>query len=524
VNTVFVLFHTRIFSAGISCGFFCERRTILVIRIKNLNFSYTDGLRPLFSGLSLIIDTDWKLALVGKNGAGKSTLLKLLCGELKGSGNITANVPFRRFPCDITDGGLSAYEIYCRSAVDSDIWRLKKELKLLGLDEEILYRPYETLSGGERTKFQLAMTFAQEGYALIDEPTDHLDARGRERLAKYLSDKNGFIVVSHDRAFLDGCCDHVLALESTGQVITRGNYTVYAEEREKRKTADAAKKIKLEGERTRLSRAAARISGWGEAAERNISNRNGRLNGKYAAIDKGFLSGRAAKAQKRANAAADRSARAESEIKELLKGYEEEEELFMQPEKFFRDEYLKLSDISVSAANKRLIDGLNFGLHEGERIAVTGSNGAGKSTLLKLICGICGGQTEYSGEIRISPRLKISYVPQICENEGYLGGYARSYGIDEGYFKAILTKLGFDGKDLARDMRYFSQGQKKKTALARSLCEKANLYIWDEPLNYLDIPSRERLERAILSSGATLLFVEHDRKFIENVATGTLEI
>ena len=494
------------------------------IQIDNLTFSYPDGLQPVFSGLTLKIDTGWKLAVVGENGMGKSTLLKLLCGELKGSGSIYANVPFRRFLYDILNGEITAYEHYCNLAPDAEFWRLQKELNLLWLDEEILYRPFNTLSGGERTKFQLALTFAQEGFALIDEPTDHLDLQGRNQLAKYLSGKDGFIVVSHDRTFLDGCCDHVLALESTGTVLICGNYSVYAREREKRLLADAAKKQKLESERARLKRASARISGWGDAAERNISNKNGRLDGKYASVDRGFLSGRAAKMQKRANAVADRSARAESEIKELLKGYEEEWELKLQPQKFFRTEYIKMDDMCVSTENKTLFCGLNFELKEGERVALVGGNGAGKSTLLKLICGIYAGQIKYTGEINISPRLKISYVPQICESQGYLGVYAQQYGIEEGYFKAILTKFGFEVKDLSRDMRYFSQGQKKKTALARSLCERANLYIWDEPLNYLDISSREQLEKAIISSGATLLFVEHDQTFIKNVATRIIEL
>lgn len=491
----------------------------MLIQTDNLNFSYPDGLHPVFSGLSLRIDTDWKLAVVGDNGMGKSTFLKLLCGELKGSGNIYANVCFRRFPCDINNGEITAYEHYCNLAPDAEFWRLQKELNLLGLDDEILYRPYNTLSGGERTKFNLALTFAREGFALIDEPTDHLDIQGRKQLAKYLSGKEGFIVVSHDRAFLDVCCDHVLALERAGCVLTRGNYSVYVAEREKRLAADAAKKQKLESERARLKRASARISDWGDAAERNISNKNGRLDGKYASVDRGFLSGRAAKAQRRANAVAGRGERAESEIKELLKRFEDEWELRLQPEKFFRAEYLKLNDICVSTGSRTLFDSLNFELREGERVALTGDNGAGKSTLLKLICGIYTGQIKFSGKIEMSPRLKISYVPQICESQGYLGAYAQKYGIDEGYFKAILTKFGFDGKDLARDMSFFSQGQKKKTALARSLCQKANLYIWDEPLNYLDISSREQLERAIISSGATLLFVEHDQTFINNVAT-----
>ncbi len=122
----------------------------------------------------------------------------------------------------------------------------------------------------------------------------------------------------------------------------------------------------------------------------------------------------------------------------------------------------------------------------------------------------------------ISPRLKISYVPQTVDFDGTLKAYAGE--IDESYFKAILAKFGFNPRDFENDMNALSEGQKKKAALARSLCEKANLYVWDEPLNYLDVRSREQLEEAVLSSGATLLFVEHDAAFLDAVPTRRIEI
>lgn len=313
-------------------------------------------------------------------------------------------------------------------------------------------------------------------------------------------------------------------MKKTGTFLSRGGYSAYAAEREKRRAAEVAEKEKLESERARLRRSAARAAVWGENAESAISNKNGALSDKYSSIDRGFLSAKSAKTQKRAKVIAERYSRAEDEIKELLKGAEEIENLRLQPQKFFRAQYAKLRDISVCIGQKTLLEGFNADICEGERIAVTGGNGCGKSTLLKLICGILGEQFEISGEIAVSPRLKISYVPQMCENEGYLGAYAQEYGIEEWYFKAILSKLGFAVKDFDRDIKVLSQGQKKKCALARSLCEKANIYVWDEPLNYLDIPSREQIEKAVISSGATLLFVEHDAAFIKNVAARIIEL
>lgn len=504
--------------------FFILKEFVLLIDIENLSFSYPDGLEEVFSGLNLKIDGGWKLGVVGANGRGKTTFLKLLSGEEKGKGRITADTSFVRFPCNVSDESKTAYELFYEIAPEGEFWRLLKECGLLSLDEEILYRPFNTLSGGEKTKFFLAAVFSKEAFPLIDEPTDHLDLNGRKRLAEYLNRKSGFIVVSHDRDFLDGCCNHILAFEKTGTFISRGGYSSYAAEREKRRAAEVAEKEKLESERARLRRSAARATVWGADAESAISNKNGALSDKYSSIDRGFLSAKSAKTQKRAKVIADRYSRAEEGIKDLLKGAEEIENLRLQPQKFFRTQYAKLNDICVRTAQKTLFEGFKLEISEGERIAVTGGNGSGKSTLLKLICGILGEQFEISGEIAVSPRLKISYVPQMCENEGYLGAYAKEYGIDEWYFKAILSKFGFASKDFDRDIKSLSQGQKKKCALARSLCEKANIYVWDEPLNYLDIPSREQIEKAVISSGATLLFVEHDAAFIKNVAARIIEL
>ncbi|MDE6613846.1 MAG: ATP-binding cassette domain-containing protein, partial [Clostridia bacterium] len=377
-----------------------------------------------------------------------------------------------------------------------------------------LYRPYKTLSGGEKTKFKLAVTFAREGFALLDEPTDHLDVFGREKVARYLSSKKGFIVVSHDKAFLNGCCDHILALENTGAKLSHGGCETYVEESAKKRQADAVKKQSLEAESRRLKKSAERTSDWADAAERQKFGENGKA--KYAAVDRGFLGAKAAKMQKRAVSVQDRREKAETQIKELLKGFKEDEVLKITPEKYFKSRLAELKEVTISFSDRILFEVLSFKIDEGERVAVTGSNGAGKTTLLKLIAGE---YMNFKGLRDISPRLKISYVPQEWAFYGTLAEYAETYGIEDGYYKALLSKFGFDGKDFTRPVNLFSEGQKKKAALARSLCEKANLYIWDEPLNYLDIFSRERLKAAILSSGISLIFVEHDISFVNDVAT-----
>lgn len=486
------------------------------IQIENLKFSYPDSLEPVFSGLSVRLDSDWKCGLVGRNGTGKTTFLNLLCGRLKGEGRISANLAFRRFPYEIRDRSLSAFEIAEEIVPDVQFWRICREINLLGLEEELLFRPFQTLSGGERTKFLLATMFVSEGFPLLDEPTDHLDGEGRKTLARYLSGKCGFLVVSHDRTFLDGCCDHILSLHKTGAEVVQGNYSVWREERDKQESADRADKLKLEKERKRLHAASVRTREWADKAEHGKSNEGGRLHMKYSMIDRGYIGAKAAKLQKRAGIIADRAQRAENNIKELLKSFDTDETLRLFPEPYFKRELLRLSDITVSFPQKEIFSRLNFSVQAGERVAIIGKNGAGKSTLFQLIAGEL---TDYNGERQISPRLKISYVPQIFKYEGTLSEYAERYAVEESYFKAILAKFGFESKDFLRNMAEFSEGQKKKAALARSLCERAHLYLWDEPLNYLDVIARGQIEDAVLNSGATFVFVEHDSAFTERIAT-----
>ncbi|MDE6274283.1 MAG: ATP-binding cassette domain-containing protein [Clostridiales bacterium] len=481
------------------------------IQIEHLNFTYPDAVEPVFSDFSLHLDSDWKLGLTGRNGRGKTTLLRLLSGQLKGEGRITCNLPLRQFPCDIPDPEKCAYEIAESIAPEAELWRIQREMALLNLPEETLYRPFSTLSGGERTKFLLAALFACEGYPLLDEPTDHLDGAGRACIAKYLSGKRGFLVVSHDRAFLDSCCDHILSLSRSGAELVRGNYSVWREERDKAERADRAAKEKLESERTRLAAATKRTADWANRAEKEKFHLD-----KDAGIDRGYLGAKAAKLQKRANATKERRAKAEAEIKELLKKEETDEELKLCAAPFYKSELLRLNGITVKFGERTLFSDLSFAVNAGERVVLSGGNGTGKSTLFQIVTG---GFSEYTGELYVPKRLKISYVPQIYEYRGTLQSYAAEKEIDEGYFKAILAKLGFDPRDFTRDMRLFSDGQKKKAALARSLCEKANLYIWDEPLNYLDVIAREQLERAVLASNATILFAEHDSSFVEHIAT-----
>lgn len=212
-------------------------------------------------------------------------------------------------------------------------------------------------------------------------------------------------------------------------------------------------------------------------------------------------------------------ARKEKAIEEksaLLGNAEKSEALKIRPLEFFSDRLLELKDVRALYDGRPVNEGVSFAISGGDRVALNGKNGCGKSSLLKAILGTA----KFSGEIIKSSKLKISYVAQDESSlSGSLDDYARKYGVDETLFRAVLDKFGFDKKDFFSDISAMSAGQKKKASLARSLCEQAHLYIWDEPLNYIDVLSRGQIEELILAFRPTLLFVEHDKTFRLRIAS-----
>jgi lincosamide and streptogramin A transport system ATP-binding/permease protein len=224
----------------------------------------------------------------------------------------------------------------------------------------------------------------------------------------------------------------------------------------------------------------------------------------------------------RAKAIETRREAAIEEKEKLLKNIEHQASLKLSQAAYHKERLLEVRDLTVNYGNGKLFTPLSFELLRGDRLALLGRNGSGKSSILKLLCG---GVIPYSGSLEKGSGLTISYVPQdpgdLC---GDLADYARRFAIDESLFKAILIKLDFARKQFEKDMADFSAGQKKKVLIARSLCEKSHLHIWDEPMNYIDVISRMQIEELILEHRPTLIFVEHDRAFCGKVATKSLEL
>ncbi len=490
-----------------------------LISVNNLTFSYEGSYENIFEDVSFQIDTDWKLGFTGRNGRGKTTFLKLLLGTYEYSGSISANVEFEYFPYEVEHTEYLTIDIIREIASNVEDWKIFKEISLLDAENDIMYRQFYTLSKGEQTKAMLVALFLKENaFLLIDEPTNHLDAAARETISRYIKSKKGFILVSHDRYFLDNCIDHVLAINRTNIDVCKGNFSQWWENKEQRDSFEIAENEKLKGDIKRLSDAAKRTSDWSDSVEKS---KKGTTNS-GSKLDKGYVGHKAAKMMKRAKNIEARQAEKIEHKSRLLKNIETSENLKLTPLSFYNNTLAEFSDVSVSYGDRIICDKVNFKIYQGDRIALKGKNGCGKSSLIKLLCGE---DIPYTGELRKSDRLIISYVSQVTDHLcGNLSDFTDKHGIDESLFKAILRKLDFSREQFDKDIEDFSGGQKKKVLIAKSLCEKAHLYVWDEPLNFIDVISRMQIEDLLLKFQPTIIFVEHDRTFLENVATKIIEL
>lgn len=481
-----------------------------LINVSNLTFAYEGSYDNIFEEVSFQIDTDWRLGFTGRNGRGKTTFLKLLLGQYEYSGTISSSVSFEYFPYEVPDPSLFTCDIIDTIHPDCVRWELLRELSHLEVDDGVLYRPFETLSNGEQTKVLLAALFLRENsFLLIDEPTNHLDLRARILVGDYLRTKSGYLLVSHDRAFLDRCIDHILSINKMNIEIQKGNFSTWFENKQRQDEFELAKNEKLKKDIKRLEQAAKRAGAWSEKVEKS----------KYGEdlYDKGHIGHMAAKMMKRSKTIENRRKNALEEKSCLLKNMESADALKISPLPFHSSRLLSLRGVSIAYGEKQVCKDISFTLGLGERVAVTGRNGAGKSSILKLAAGF---HIPYTGVFERPKELIISYVAQDTSFlNGNLSDFAKEQAIDESLFKAILRKLDFSRVQFEKDMRAYSGGQKKKVLLAASLCERAHLYIWDEPLNFIDVFSRMQVEQLLLSCGAPMLFVEHDQAFTEKIAT-----
>ena len=387
---------------------------------------------------------------------------------------------------------------------------IERELGKLMVDLSVLERPFHTLSFGERTKLMLAALFLKKNhFLLIDEPTNHLDMEGRDILADYLQSKKGFLLVSHDRAFLDKCIDHVLSINRADIEVQKGNFSSWYRNRERDDQYELEKNEQLKKEISELTESARRTAGWSDQVEASKIGTH--------SPDRGFIGHKSAKMMKRAKAIESRKLSAIEDKKGLLKNIEQAEPLKMNILEFYKDRLMDAEELRLYYDGREIAGPISFLLTRGERISIKGRNGSGKSTLFKLLLGE---EIAYSGRYQVATGLKISYVSQDTSGlKGNLKDYAYYHGLDETILKTVLRQLNFSRNQFEKNMEEFSAGQKKKVLLAKSLAEPAHVFLWDEPLNFIDVLSRIQLEELILKYQPTIIFVEHDRVFTEKIMT-----
>ncbi len=509
------------------------------ITITGLSFSYYPHYHKVFHNVTLNLDTDWKLGVIGRNGRGKTTFLKLISGDLlPEAGYIEKQVNVEYFPYNYTGDYNNTLDIIMECAggfrtMEKELdhpevlqkymdlegfsmeGKVKREIKRMGLEEELLARDFETLSGGEQTKVMLISLFVKQNtFILLDEPTNHLDGKGRKEIADYLKKKKGFMVVSHDREFIDKVADHILALNKSDIKVEKGNYSTWKNNKNLTEEYEFRTKKNIGREIKRLERHAVKKRGWALVSntQKYPFASHARTNGVRAYF----------RQAKRADILIERDIRKK---KSLLLNYEEVKNLEFHQGTVEGEWLIKVENLSYSYTPHRVIlHDISVVINQGDAVWIKGPNGSGKTTLLKLISrDISAPCIQYGADV------EFSFLNQDLHFEDQVTGddFLKEGEVSESQYEESLKLCDmFDitAEELNKPCNLFSSGEQKKLVLAKLLCQKKPVIILDEPLNYMDVMFREQLEKAIIQMKPTIIFVEHDVRFGERVANKRIEL
>lgn len=454
------------------------------IKISNVSFRYEDSSNHIFNNLNLDLDSSWKLGLVGRNGRGKTTFLNLLQGKLVGRGEIQTKLNFSYYPIRIKDpANITLYEL--QDQIMFEQWKLERELNLMHVDSNLIWQSFNTLSGGEQTKILLALSFIDENsFPLIDEPTNHLDEESRQEICKYLTKHHkGYIVVSHDRNFLNQVTDHVLAIENTEIHLYQGNYATYEQIKEARDEFNREKNEKIAGEIKNLHNQKEQFYHWAQKIEarKNLGQKTQYILNRRARVNKAAIGHAAAKMMKKSITRRNRMDKKIEEKEGLMVNIEDIPKLTMNFQSNYHSAFLKFLLNKVSA----------------------NSNGR---------CELTNG-------------LRISYLPQdLTIYQGSLKNFALHQKLSYEDLLNILKKMGFPHTNFNVPIEEMSMGQQKRIALAKSLLEPADLYLWDEPANYLDVFNQDQSINLLQEVKPAMLLIDHDQYFIEQVADERIKL
>ncbi len=522
---------------------------MLILDINKLSKNY--GYEQLFEDVSFSLNEGESISIVGRNGCGKSTLLKMIAGIEKidkGSVNIKkgAKVAYLDQTGSSIDDNRSVYEIlkdaflelcameerlnqlqelmntemseskrneviekYCslmekfsmKGGYEID-FQINTVVEGLKINKDLLSQSYNDLSGGEKTLVQLARALLiKPDLFLLDEPTNHLDIDRIEWLEGYLkSFKGATVIVSHDRYFLDKMSNKILEIDSPDFKIYNTNYSGYIEQKEK----DFQKAMSdFNAQQLYFKRLQEQINYFADVG----MNRNSSTMTKRAAVLQARLDREKAKALKKPK-----------EKRKLNMDFDEERKSSKR--------IIATQNLSVSVpGGKNILNNVSLGIFMGERVALIGANGSGKSTFIKSILGI--GDLPMEGEVFVGPSVKFGYLPQIIkfsdDKQPLLEYFQKEVGVSEQSARKILANFQFYKEDVNKKLQNLSGGEKIRVRLAELLQQKINTLIFDEPTNHIDITTKEVLEDAIEDFDGTLIFVSHDRYFINKLANKTIE-
>ena len=460
----------------------------LLIEMNNIEKAF--GPRKIIALKRLTLCADDKIAVVGKNGAGKTTLLRMIAGEIvPDAGRIKVMGCIRMIP-----------QLHTAEQIDVDV----RIAGRLGLD------PQRVHSGGEQTKQRITAAFSQPcDILLADEPTTNLDIAAIHYLQTLLCEfRGGLMIVSHDRALLGLVCNKVLEIGSNDSTLYHCGYDAYVQEKEKESLHYQRKYEQFDAERKRLGRVADEKA-LGAARMRKTPRRMGNSE---ARLHKMGNQKAKAKIQRSAHAARSRI----NQLDNVQKPWQDRPIVFDVPRRAVHSAWLiTASDVSKAYGDHRVLEHCRFGIPNGKKTAIVGPNGAGKTTLIDMILSETDGVAACQG-------LKIGYFSQDIRNiddELSVLGNALSESIyDACFVRTILARLLFRRDEIHKDAGLISGGERIKLAIAKILLSDYNLLILDEPTNYLDIESRCALEAVLSAYTGAVLFVSHDRAFLENVA------
>lgn len=447
-----------------------------------------------------------KIGIVGRNGVGKTTLLKIITSELEAdSGNIKFYGSFGYLPQNLfVNNHMYVYELMNETNKYGDFLRLLNKFGLKGIEKQKI----ESLSGGEKTKLYLIKLLLKKPDILIlDEPTNHMDNQTKEWLEDFINNFDvAVLMVTHDRYFLDKTITKIFELENKTMKEYKGGYTFYARQ----------KQVELDKARREYDEYVKEKRKLEKAARKHMERAN-----KYNNMSKNdFQRHKAAKIAKRAKAIISR-----------LENMEEKKKPIVSKNINIKLEGSsdKISNILVRAEglsksyDRVLFENISFNIYRNSRIGLVGKNGVGKSTLLKGIMG----KVQLEGNIYIAPFTKIGYFSQELEElnlDSTILEELKSINNDESYVRTLLGSMLFRRDDVYKKISNLSYGERVRVAFLKLILEENNLLILDELTNFLDIPTKEIIEDALLDYEGAILFVSHDRYFINKMAEEIWEL